>query len=241
MLAAAVLGYLAGAALPPRAQRLAHPIMLAADAPNLAAAALGAATGAGYWATLATYLTRGAGGAPRGGGDALFAFLGPIILCFAFKVFERWDALRRNAAALLGGAAAAAAFTLLSTAALARLAGLPPPLARGLVPRGATLALALPIAARLGAQPDVTAAAVSLTALFGAAGVLPLLDAFGFADPLTRGLTAAVTAHGLGAAVAAREPAALPFAALSYALCGISATLLASVPPFAALLLRCTG
>ena len=50
-------------------------------------------------------------------------------------------------------------------------------------------------------------------------------------DPIARGLAAAATAHGLGtAALAGKEPEALPYCALSYAMCGIVATVLASVP-----------
>lgn len=113
---------------------------------------------------------------------------------------------------------------------------------RALVPRAATLALALPIADRLGAPPQLTAAAVALTGIVGGNFIRALLQLYGARDPLTRGLTAAATAHGLGtAAMAAGEPEALPFAALAYALCGVSASLLAAAPPFRALLLAVTG
>lgn len=249
LLSATILGYIAGMALPDPIKRVLHPILLCAVLPNAVAALVGllSQSGCGYHCVLQQYLTRGApseapGALPYGPGDLLFAFLGVIILCFGFKVFEQWDVLCRHAAEVLGGAIAAAAFSMLTTAILGRAAGLPPDLARGLVPRGATLALALPIAARLGAPLQVTAAAVALTGIIGGNFVQLLMNVYAFSDPISRGFTAAAAAHGLGtAAMAAKEPEALPYAGLSYALCGVSATLLAALPPCRALLLAITG
>ena len=65
---------------------------------------------------------------------------------------------------------------------------------------------------------------------------------FNAKDPISRGLTAAASAHGLGtAAMAANEPEALPFAALSYALCGVSASIIACIPIFRNIILAITG
>jgi hypothetical protein len=58
LLAATVLGFLAGSALPPPATRLAHPLVMCAAVANVGVAALGALTGAGYLATLRTFLTK---------------------------------------------------------------------------------------------------------------------------------------------------------------------------------------
>ena len=58
MLAATVVGYLAGTALPSDLQRVAHPLITCAAFANLGAAALGAALGQGYWATMRAYVTK---------------------------------------------------------------------------------------------------------------------------------------------------------------------------------------
>merc|ERR1712078_111112 len=69
-----------------------------------------------------------------------------------------------------------------------------------------------------------------------------LLDSFGFKDPIVRGMSTAASAHGLGtAALAAKEPDALPFCALAYALIGISASVLATVPAVQAALIALAG
>lgn len=103
------------------------------------------------------------------------------------------------------------------------------------------MALALPIAERQGAALPVTAAAVALTGAVGANLVRPLMDALAFSDPIAWGLTAAATAHGLGTAALSVEPEALPFAGLGYVLCGVAATVLASVPAVQAALLALAG
>lgn len=81
----------------------------------------------------------------------------------------------------------------------------PPDLARALVPRSITVALALPIAAQLGAPAPIVAAGVCLTGLLGANFAQALLNRFGFSDPIARGLATAGSAHGLGTAALARK------------------------------------
>ena len=78
-------------------------------------------------------------------------------------------------------------------------------LARALVPRSVTVALALPIAAQLHAPASITAAGVCLTGVLGANFVQALLDLFRFKDPIARGLATAGSAHGLGTAALARK------------------------------------
>ena len=58
-----------------------------------------------------------------------------------------------------------------------------------------------------------------------------LMTKFGVKDTIARGLAAAGTAGGLGtASLTSKEPEALPFCALSYALVGIFSTVIMSVP-----------
>ena len=78
-------------------------------------------------------------------------------------------------------------------------------LARALVPRSVTVALALPIGAALDAPGAIVAAGVVLTGLLGANCAQVLLSRAGFRDPITRGLATAGAAHGLGTAALARS------------------------------------
>lgn len=77
---------------------------------------------------------QGQGGA-WGAGDLLFSFLGVVILSFGFKVYEQWPVMRRHAVEIVAATASSALFAMISTAGMARAAGLPPSIERGLVPR----------------------------------------------------------------------------------------------------------
>ena len=242
MLAATVLGYLGGVSAPPPFRAAVHPVVACAAAANAAAAMLGAVTGSGYGATLGAYLTNGVGGAPPGAGDALMSLLGVVILSYGFRIAAARALIARHAPEIGVGAVGSALFSLFATGAFARFVGLAPAYARALAPRSVTVALALPIADALGAPGSIAAAGVVLTGLLGANCAQALLDAARHTDPVTRGLATAGAAHGLGTAALARsEPDALPFCALGYALIGVAASVLASLPPVAAALLAVTA
>lgn len=170
------------------------------------------------------------------------SLLGVVILSYGFRIAEQRSLIQRHAAEIGGAAVGSAAFSLFATAIAARAVGLAPEFARALVPRSVTVALALPIAAQLGAPASIAAAGVVLTGLLGANCAQTLLDAARYTDPIARGLATAGAAHGLGTAALARsEPDALPFCALGYALIGVAATVLASLPPVTAALLAITA
>ncbi|EIE23379.1 hypothetical protein COCSUDRAFT_15440, partial [Coccomyxa subellipsoidea C-169] len=240
MTAATVMGYLIGVALPEGLQRVAHPLITCAVLANVGAAVWGALTGVGYFPTLRAYIAKGSGA--MGAGDLLMSFLGVVILSFGFKIFGQRRLMRRHAPEIFGATVLSAAFSLFATAIAAKAIGLAPDLARALVPRSITVALALPIATQLGAPAPIVAAGVCLTGLLGANFAQSLLNRFGFSDPIARGLATAGSAHGLGTAALARnEPEALPFCALAYALIGIISTVLVALPPVARALLAITA
>jgi len=239
-------GLLLGSLAPPSLKkRLPHPVVTTAVCANLGCLVIGLATGVGYMGSLGEYLNKGKLGSP-GAGDLLMGFLGPVVLSFGFRIYGQRALLKRHAAEVLGCAAGSALASILATAAAGRALGLPPPLTLAVAPRSVTVALAMPIAAQLGAPPElipVTAAAVVLTGLLGAALAQKLLDKGGYkGDPITRGLATAGSAHGLGtAALAASEPEALPFCALAYGLIGIAASSWAAVPAVQVVVAKLAG
>jgi putative effector of murein hydrolase len=102
--------------------------------------------------------------------------------------------------------------------------GLEPTLTVCILPRCITVALALSIVSLFdAANPSLTAAVVVLTGLVGSNFAQILLDKLGLDDPIARGMATASSAHGLGTtSLSAKEPEALPFCAIAYALTGIS-------------------
>ncbi|CAD5180301.1 plastidal glycolate/glycerate translocator 1, chloroplastic [Musa acuminata AAA Group] len=230
LLAATVLGYMVGSGLPSNVKKVFHPIICCAFAADVAALAYGYFSKCGIDAVLGYYLTKASSN--PGAGDILMGFLGSVIISFAFSMFKQRKLVRRHAAEIFSSVIIATTFSLYSTAIVGRLIGLEPTLTISILPRCITVALALSIVSLFeGANSSLTAAVVVLTGLVGANFVQAVMDKLRLDDPIARGIATASSAHGLGtAALSAKEPEALPFCAIAYALTGIFGSLLCSVP-----------
>ena len=222
-----------------------HPVVATAVFAHLGCAIAGAITGAGYMPTLLSYMTKGKDGADKGAGDLLMSFLGVVVLTFGFHIYGQRALLARHVFEVVGAASLASLASLFVTVAAGRALALEPDLTLAVAARSVTVALAMPIAVQLGVPDDlipICAASVLLTGLFGAVLCQRLMTVVGFVDPLTRGLATASSCHGFGtAALAATEPAALPFCALGYGLTGIAASCWVVVPQVRAALLALAG
>lgn len=87
------------------------------------------------------------------------SFLGVVILTFGFKIYSQRDLMARHAPEIFGATLLSSLFSLFGTAAAGKALGLAPELARAIVPRSVTVALAMPIAQQL-QVPDVSITAV---------------------------------------------------------------------------------
>ena len=226
-----------------------NPIVTCAVLSNFGVYIMGLCTGAGYQATLKLYksgvsFTDMNSLSAMGAGDILMAFLGSVIVSFAFKVYGARKIIKRHAVEIFTCLVGTSTFAMFSTALLGRLIGLTPAISLALVPRSVTVALAMPVTVSLG-HPEMvslTAAAVVLTGLLGSALATKVLDQSGANDPISRGMATAASSHGLGtAALVSKEPEALPYAALSYALSGIVSSVLAATPVITAALVGIAG
>lgn len=230
LLSATVLGYMVGTGLPAKVKNVFHPILCCAISADLAAIAYGYLSKSGTNTVLGYYLTK----VPSnpGAGDILMSFLGSVIISFAFSMFKQRKLIKRHAAEIFTSVIIATIFSLYSTAILGRVLGLEPNLTISILPRCITVALALSIVSLFeGANPSLTAAVVVLTGLVGANFAQTMMDKLRLDDPIARGMATASSAHGLGtAALAAKEPEALPFCAIAYALTGIFGSLVCSIP-----------
>ncbi|KAL1834387.1 hypothetical protein ACET3Z_004038 [Daucus carota] len=241
LLASTVLGYIIGSGLPSGAKKVLHPIVCCALSADLAAYAFGYLSKSGIYPILGHYLTKVSSN--PGAGDILMGFLGSVILSFAFSMFKQRKLVKRHAAEIFTSVIIATLFSLYSTAFMGRLVGLEPSLTISVLPRCITVALALSIVSLFeGANSSLTAAVVVVTGLVGANFVQVMLDKFRFDDPIARGIATASSAHGLGtAALSAKEPEALPFCAIAYALTGIFGSIFCSIPVIRQSLLAIVG
>ncbi|CAN4128072.1 unnamed protein product [Withania somnifera] len=241
LLSSTVLGYLIGSGLPSAVKKVFHPIICCAVSADLAAIAFGYLSKSGLDPVLGDYLTKAASN--PGAGDILMGFLGSVIISFAFSMFKQRKLVKRHAAEIFTSVIISTLFSLYSTALIGRVIGLEPDLTIAILPRCITVALALSIVSLFeGVNSSLTAAVVVLTGLVGANFVQAVLDKLGFNDPIARGIATASSAHGLGtAALSAKEPEALPFCAIAYALTGIFGSLVCSVPAVRQSLLAIVG
>ncbi|KAJ0112108.1 hypothetical protein Patl1_03617 [Pistacia atlantica] len=241
LLASTVLGYMVGSWLPSDVKKVFHPIICCALSADLAAVAFGYFSRLGLDPVLGYYLTKAS--TNPGAGDVLMGFLGSVIISFAFSMFKQRKLVKRHAAEIFTSVIVSTVFSLYSTAILGRLVGLEPTLTVSILPRCITVALALSIVSFFeGANSSLTAAVVVVTGLIGANFVQATLDKLRFRDPIARGIATASSAHGLGtAALSAKEPEALPFCAIAYALTGIFGSLICSVPAVRQSLLAIVG
>ena len=230
-------GYIVGVSLPKKVRRWLHPMICCALLPNFGALLLGFLSPIPYEDWLSKYLPGDSG---FGAGSILFLFLGPIIISFGFGIVQKWDVLIHHKLEVFLCCFLSAGCTMLSTAFLCGALSIDQIVGKSLLSRGVTLALALPITKTFGGITEITAAAVAGTGLIGGNFILWFMSLLKFQDVIVRGITAAAVAHGLGtAAIGSVEPDALPYAGLSYLICGVSGVLWTlAVPGFKELLLH---
>ena len=161
------------------------------------------------------------------GAQFIHFLLGPAVVALAWLLWQRRQALRRQAlalglAALAGGGAAAVSAVL-----LARAFGLPADIVASLAPKSVTAPVAMGIAERIGGVPALAAVFAVLTGLIGAVTAPYLFDALRIHSPAARGFALGTASHGIGAARALQvHPEAGAHAGLAFALQALLAALL---------------
>eukprot|EP00928_Gymnodinium_smaydae_P015386 TRINITY_DN15686_c0_g2_i1.p1 TRINITY_DN15686_c0_g2~~TRINITY_DN15686_c0_g2_i1.p1 ORF type:complete len:457 (+),score=33.96 TRINITY_DN15686_c0_g2_i1:75-1445(+) len=246
LLAATAFGLIICDAAPEKLRGvLPHPIVATVISGSSGCAMLAAATGSSYFAVLRDFLTHGSTYGEYGAGDWLMSFLGCVLLSFGFHIYRKRDLLARHFVEVIGACATAPLLSMVATTIAGRVLGLPPLLSLAITPRSITVALAMPIAGRLGVPAELIplcAGSVVCTGLLGGASVLRLMNSASYSDPVVRGLSTGSAAMGMGAAVLAKqEAAALPFCALAYGLVGIAASTWVELPAVRAILIFIAG
>jgi putative effector of murein hydrolase len=123
---------------------------------------------------------------------------------------------------------AGAVTSIVSAVCLSRLTGADAALARALALKSATTPIAIGIAEKVGAAPELTAAFVVCTGVLGAVVGPVLFDALGLREPVVRGIATGTAAHGIGTASLYRSSAeAAAYSGLAMGLCGLLTALIA--------------
>ena len=181
-----------------------------------------------------------------GAGDYLLYILGPSVVSFALSVYSRKSLVFSNLPMVLTAMIVSSAGGLFATGAFVRLIQLGGSSQNAALVRLSTLgrnittALAMALTDMVGGDLSIAAAVVCLTGIIGASYGIPLLNAIGIKDPVSRGLGIGSSSQGLGVASIAGEPDAFPFASVAMVLTAVSATTIASIPSARNALIRVT-
>jgi putative effector of murein hydrolase len=131
--------------------------------------------------------------------------LGPATVALAVPLVRERALLLGHARAVFAGVAFGSIASFVTAVLLARALHLAPLLVRSVAPKSVTTPVAMPIAARLGGSPEITAAVVIATGLFGMALGPAILSFAGVRSVVARGIGLGTAAHGIGTAAAMGE------------------------------------
>ncbi|HEU4622340.1 MAG TPA: LrgB family protein [Burkholderiaceae bacterium] len=170
------------------------------------------------------------------GAQFVHFLLGPATVALAVPLIEQAPKLRRHWRALGIGLLAGSLTAAVSAVLVARLFGASWQTLASLAPKSVTTPVAMGISEKIGGIPSLTAVAVVLTGIVGAALARSVLNVLRIGDASVRGFAVGLAAHGQGVARAflvSEEMGA--FAALAMGLNALVTTLL--LPLIAAWLL----
>jgi predicted murein hydrolase (TIGR00659 family) len=166
------------------------------------------------------------------GAQFVHFLLGPATVALAVPLHEQWPKLRQHWVALMGGLVVGVLVASGSAVLIARALGASHITLASLAPKSVTTPVAMGISEKIGGLPSLTAVAVVLTGIIGAAFARSVLNGLRIQDHAVRGFAVGLAAHGQGVARAfliSEEMGA--FAGLAM---GLAAVLSAFVLPVAA-------
>mmetsp|Transcript_38414 Transcript_38414/g.68726 ORF Transcript_38414/g.68726 Transcript_38414/m.68726 type:complete len:689 (-) Transcript_38414:1385-3451(-) len=177
---------------------------------------------------------------PRGAGDAVSWLLTPAVVSMGLGIFQKREMLFKYFKPLLALCTAQAAGSMFFMAGLLRVLGVSKILAWSVLANSVTAPLAAEATKALamgGIMSIAMATAVSSGVIGAILGGL-LLDAMNIKGNIPRGMALGMNSHGVATGVlSAEEPASAPYAAMTFALVGCFAVILASIPGFQWLLM----
>jgi len=151
---------------------------------------------------------------------------GPAVVALAVPLYQQMPQWRRRAVPVLAAVLTSCAAALASGWLIGRLLDLPQALLLSMLPRSATMPMAMAAAGQVGGVPALAAIGVVITGVLGSALVPPVLRCLRCASPEPMALTLGLVAHAIGTAKAQQQvPQALAFAALAMGLMGVATVL----------------
>ena len=134
------------------------------------------------------------------GAQFVHFLLGPATVALAVPLYQHFERVKKMLLPLLAALLVGSATAALSAYWIARLLGGTREVALSLVPKSATMPIAMGIAEKIGGLPSLTAVFVMLTGILGAVLGKMLLDKIRCRDDSIKGFAIGLTSHGIGTA-----------------------------------------
>lgn len=132
------------------------------------------------------------------GGSYISLFLGPATATLALSIYRQYNVLKENLLPVLAGTAVGSAVSMSSVLLLCQLFHLDDIMAKSLLAKSVTTAIAIEITAQQGGISSITVAAVVLTGIMGAVFSPLLIKLFRVKDSVAAGLAIGTASHALG-------------------------------------------
>ncbi len=132
------------------------------------------------------------------GGQYITLFLGPATASLALSIYRQFPVLKQNLLPVLAGTAVGSAVSMSSVLLLCKLFRLEEIMAKSLLSKSVTTAIAIEITAQQGGLPSITVAAVVITGIMGAVLSPYLIKLLHISDRVAAGLAIGTASHALG-------------------------------------------
>ena len=124
--------------------------------------------------------------------------LTPATVCLAVPLYEKLELLKNNLLAVVLSVSIGIALGLLSIFGLSLLFKLEYEHYATLLPKSITTAIGLDLSKELGGIPNITAAVIAITGIFGKICAGLVMKLFRITDPIAQGLGIGTAAHAMG-------------------------------------------
>lgn len=132
------------------------------------------------------------------GGQYITLFLGPATASLALSIYRQFPVLKKNLLPVIAGTAVGSAVSMSSVLLLCKLFRLEEIMAKSLLAKSVTTAIAIEITAQQGGLPSITVAAVVITGIMGAVLSPYLIKLLRVSDRVAAGLAIGTASHALG-------------------------------------------
>lgn len=134
----------------------------------------------------------------QNGSQYITLLLGPTTASLALSIYRQYPILKQNLIPVLAGTAVGSAVSMISVLLLCKLFRLEEIMAKSLLAKSVTTAIAIEITEQQGGLTSITVAAVVLTGIMGAVLAPYLIKLLRIQDRVAAGLAIGTASHALG-------------------------------------------